>query len=329
MQRYEQIFVLTALAGCARPEEVRPTTHMSPELPEETAETGLVQDTGSPPALDCTRPLPTAPSVSTLDIQTEEDFDFDVYGHIVAQDNSSLLGHGLDGSIVFIAPNIGIDAAGIRALPGDRFVVAQPNTGNVLLVDGQTGSIEVILSGLSAPNGLEVDLTGNVYIAEYGSEGGLSVLEMSSRELQILIEDYPINAVALSPDEQTIYVSSHAYLGGGFSGIVALDRGPDGQWGTSPRLIIETELLLQGLATDVCGNLYAVASSNGTVYRYNIADSTVDLLVDLDDGPLAFYSSARFSPGYGGFLRDRLYVTDRLRIFVLEVDIEGRHILAP
>lgn len=288
-------------------------------------------DTATATLADCAAPLPLGPlPYTTLPVRTEEDFDFDLDGRLVAQDGASLVGYRRDGSVELISPNVGSDAAGIRALATGDYVVAQPDTGVIKLVFGATGATRNAMTGLSAPNGVEAALDGLVYVGEFSSFGSLRALDPYTGEDVVLVDREAVNAIGLSPDEATMYISSHGYFGAGaFDGVAALDRAADGTW-SAPRTIVETGSLIQGLTTDVCGNLYAVASQDGLVVRYNVADGSVDELVDLGNGGLlSFFSSARFSPGFGGFSRTALYVTDRTKIYVIEVGIEGRHILTP
>lgn len=336
---------LAAVAGgCAG--QPAPAT----DAPAPTDDPGTPPPTGTPPTgddddddvtadtadtaatlADCAAPLPIGPlPYTTLPVRTEEDFDFDLDGRLVAQDGASLVGYRMDGSVELISPNVGADAAGIRALATGDYVVAQPDTGVVKLVYGASGATRNAMTGLTAPNGVEAGRDGLVYIGEFSSFGSLLSLDPYSGAERTLVDGEAVNAVGLSPDEATLYISSHGYFGAGaFDGVATLERAADGTW-SAPQLIVPTTSLIQGLTTDVCGNLYAVSSHDGLVVRYNIADGSVDELVDLGDGGLlSFYSSARFSPGFGGFSRTALYVTDRTRIYAIEVGIEGRHILAP
>ncbi|MEQ1500595.1 MAG: hypothetical protein ABMB14_00120 [Myxococcota bacterium] len=311
-----------------------PTTDGSTSGTDGASSTG---DTG--PTLPTTDPDCLAPRVEgpvpfgTIErIQTEEDFDFDRDGHLVAQHGNDLLGYLRDGGTAVVAPGIGPDAAGIRALTTGDFVVAQPDTGVVKLVDGLTGGSVNAFTDLRSPNGVEAGVDGFVYLSEFTLSGKLRMVEPYTGAERLLLGDSPINAIALSPDEQVLYVSSYGYGGGGaFNGIAALDREPDGSWNVFPREVLAAEALIQGLVTDKCGNLYSVESQTGIVRRYNLADQTVDVLANLGDAGgygYGFFSSARFGPGIGGWNRTELYVTDRARIYVMDVGIEGRHVLA-
>lgn len=338
-------WALAVVAACADPgpdaagpEDGAPTpTPSTPPEPSSTPPTAPTTPPTTPitePTVDCSA-LPALDLPLTYDkitrIQTEEDFDFDQYGHLVAQNGSSLVGYWRDDpSIDVISPNVGLDAAGIRALATGDFIVAQPVGGAVKLVDGMTGGTSNALTGLRFPDGLEVGEDGYAYVTQFDVfSGGLHQFDPYTGQELELLPDSPINGVALSPDELTLYVSSFGYTGSNpFDGVAALSREPGGTWQLPATEIAPVNALIQGLVTDVCGNLYMVVSDTGEVYRWSIATGQLELLADLPTAGYGFYSSARFGAGHGGWLRNELYVTDRTGIYVLDVGIDGRHILA-
>lgn len=289
-----------------------------------TADTGPVPDPIDP---RCLEPLPVDGfEVHTINrIQTEEDFDFDLDGHLVAQGGNNLLGYLRNGDRSTLSPNIGADAAGIRALPSGDFVVAQPDSGVVKLVDRVTGGTVNAATGLNGPNGLEVGLDGSVYVSEFQNNGGLKQFDLYGGPVRVLVANEAANSIALSPDELRLYVSTFSFGQGG-GHVVGLSRpDTDSDWGP-PEQLMETRGLVQGMTTDICGNLYLVDTRTSDLFRYNVDDATLDRLLSLD---AVLVSSARFGPGIGGWNRNDLHVTDRSRIYVVDMGIDGRHVLAP
>jgi sugar lactone lactonase YvrE len=288
-------------------------------------------DTGSTwPALPvdpaCLEPPPAAPRpFEALPVLTEEDFDFDAEGRLVAQDLDALVGYTRDGALTVLSPAVEGDPAGIRVLPTGDVVVAHPALGTVSLVDGATGGVTMVLGGLQSPNGLEVGRDGAVYVSEFVRGGGVRQIDPYTGAFEILTRAGSINAIALSPDERVLYLSDWSYP---TFGVVAIDRRPDGSWDDAVRTVVTDLPAVQGLSTDVCGNLYAVDYSDGGVYRIDPATGAVELLVEVGTLPTVF-SSARFSPGIGDFRRTSLYVTDRTAVYEIDIALPGHHPLAP
>ncbi|MCA9492993.1 MAG: hypothetical protein KC621_23845 [Myxococcales bacterium] len=289
-----------------------------------TGATGHTGDAGP----DCDT-LPAGPYEmhSTNVIRTEEDFDFDDDRYLLTQSGVSLAGVTRTGQTSILVSNIGVDAAGIRTLPSGDILIAQPDTGVVRRVDASTGGSVAILSSLLFPNGLEVSSDGRGFVSEFVATGRVREFNPITGNNRIILEiPYPNNMV-LSPDEQVLYVLASTGQFGGTSRVMALDRVVDG-WASQPREILSSPQFLGGIAVDVCGNLYVTEYSSGRVGRILMPEQRVEAIADLGLlGGFGYYSSARFSPGYGGWSATELYVTDRFELFTIDLGIEGRHVL--
>ncbi|MEQ1508649.1 MAG: hypothetical protein ABMB14_40855, partial [Myxococcota bacterium] len=276
--------------------------------------------------------LPAGPfeGFTTSVVHTEEDFDFDKLGYLLTQDNTSLAAFERTGASHLVSPNIGSDAAGIRSLPNGDVVVAQPDTGALRKVTYDTGATTTVLGGIVFPNGLEVGVDGYVYSTEYTRNGLVRQIDVESGDITVIAElDYP-NNLALSPDEQVLYlVVSEGPLGGAGSDVVALDRGADGAWGPDARPVGSSPDQLGGITTDTCGNVYVVAIGTGQLVRIEVATGAMTTIAQLPSGGLVSqYSSLRFGAGIGAWGRTELFVTNRVSLTVFDVGVEGRHVLA-
>src|SRR5689334_8865292 len=130
-------WVVGLVVACRGPEPVQdppePTPVPAPQpVVHDTVETGTTPtDTGTPPLPEpsCDE-LPEGPYewISSSQVHTEEDFDFDRDGFLVLQSYQDLVGITRDGMMSVIGTNVGIDVAGIRTLPTDDYVVAQQDT---------------------------------------------------------------------------------------------------------------------------------------------------------------------------------------------------------
>lgn len=293
-----------------------------------TGPTGGTADTGSAHTaepFDCsTIPAGTRPFISTDVISTEEDFDFDATGLLLAQYNYSIKGTDRYGNVQVVATGLSGDAAGIRVAPSGDFVYASPDDGRLVGVARATGGSRTLLSGLRVPNSLEMDSDGVVYAAEFTANGRIVALDTNTlvdEELGRL--DY-VNGMTLSMDEQVLYLASSTSYWYGQTTISAVDRQPDGSF-SGLRHIVDCPTFVTSLAIDVCGNLYMVAYNDGRVFRYTESTDTFEQLADL--GSFGGFSSVRFSPGLGGFSTTSLYATNRARLYEIDLGVEGRHVL--
>lgn len=281
--------------------------------------------TGGVPACDT---LPTGPvGVTSSDvISTEEDFDFDATGLLLAQNYSSIVGTDRYGATTVVATGLSGDAAGIRVAPNGDFVYASPDDGRLVGVSRANGGSRTLLSGLRVPNSVEMDTAGIAFVAEFWSNGRIVWLDTNTLESgEVGRLDY-VNGMTLSNDERVLYVASANGYWTGPTTIYAADRAKDGTF-SGLREITQLPTLVTSLAVDDCDNLYLLAYNDGRVFRYDVAADVFTELANLGGIGYAGFSSIRFSPGLGGFSTTALYATNRLRLYEVDVGIGGRHVL--
>jgi hypothetical protein len=328
-----------ALIGCRRPTPATeppptgPDTAISVEVTAETAATGdtaATEPTETGPDPDCLVPPPPGPfsfQVSSA-LATEEDFDFDIDGFLICQRVGSILAMNRQGQTHVISPS-GVDAAGIRSLSTGDVVVADPATGSLGLVQYPSGATELILGGITQPNGLEATSDGQILSSEYMGNGRIRLVDPYTGAASLVGTMSWPNNMALSPDEQTVYVVASPDFR---EGVIAKIERTDTGW-SQPEVLYVHDSLLGGITTDKCGNVYAVEFSGGRVFRLAVGsgtstsgEPTPELIADLNSS--GSFSSARFGHGLGGWERTELFVTSRGQMFVIDVGIEGRHVLA-
>ena len=193
-------------------------------------------------------------------------------------------------------------SAGLRATSEGIFVYA---SGDSLSRVNEFDAPELVLGGLSYPNGMDVDLDGWVYVAEQ-SGGRVRRINAETGEFTIVAEglNNP-NGVSFSPDYQTLYVGS---FGGGL--IYAIHLDPD----------MSTESVetfysgigggsLDGMAVDACGNVYVDEYIAAIVWRIPPDGSSIEAVVDLS-ADTGWIPNMQFGSGYGGWDPLTLYVLD-------------------
>ncbi|MEZ4236127.1 MAG: hypothetical protein R3F59_08190 [Myxococcota bacterium] len=277
----------------------------------------------------CLEPPPAGPLpfVRSSALRTEEDFDFDRDGFLDSQGGvggQDLVGMTRQGQSHVVAPNIGVDAAGIRSLPSGDLVVAQPDTNALRLVTYGSGGSRLILD-VTNPNGLETTSDDLVFSSEYRQGGRVRLVDPYTGQASIIATmDWP-NNMALSPDETVLYVAASPSAWGGTGVIARIEKDAEGGWG-DPEPFFSHDTAIGGITTDICGNVYAVEFTGGVVFRLPADGSAPEVLADL--GRSGTYSSMRFGHGLDGWERTELFVTNRSDMFVMDVGIPGRHVLA-
>lgn len=280
--------------------------------------------TSVPFTWDCTTPLPAAPVPFTnqTGYSEAEDFDFhpDGWAGLVYQTN--LVGKDRYGGTTVISPDVSSNAASTRVLSTGDWVISDVSGGRVIRVDHVTGAKETLLGGLSWPNGIEVGSNDDLYMTDF-STGRVFTFNAWNPDpvTQIDIGQPQANGIALSPDEQTLYV-----VLSWTAAVIAYDRQPGGGWSAARVVLLIPGADFQGLVSDYCGNLYVTDAYPGQ-HSYIIrirADETNDgIIATLPSG---YVPNAHFGHDIGGWNRFMLYASDREqgRLFELDVGVPGK-----
>lgn len=323
------MLILTLAIACKPSAGKGPGTHDTDTdtTPPDTATTTTTVDTSPPTETgtttttppDCDN-LPVGPvAISSFDITTTEDFDFDALGFLVYSDWVNFVAEDAYGNEEVVAPGIN-DTRGIQILSDGNIVAAYIGEGRVGYTDRITGGGTTLISGLSAPNALDVGDDDLVFVSETGIPPRVRAFDRDTLEETSVAGDfsYP-NGLALSPDQQTLYVADS------YAGIYKVVKDPkSGVWGDK-ELLFDPQDSYDGIETDICGNVYTVGFTNGEVVRFNPETLESVMLYDIDDPQAFLYNAIRWGSGRGGWRRDVLYVTNRRVVFALEVGIEGRN----
>ncbi len=284
--------------------------------------------------LDALEPLPLEPE--RIDgIVTEEDFALAADGSLISIDgNGNLVRNTPDGDLKLIASGVSEEAAGIAILPGGDVVVADVYEGGLIRIDPETGGQDMLLSGLSYPNGVAVHRDGWVAVAEHDG-GRVRRVDPDTGDSIVLATDlYNPNGISFAPDWSALYVGS---FGGGTVHSIALDEDGDAGevkiWAQMPGADQATgdpwgdfgQLGLDGIATDICGNVYvtAYAASGGNLFRFSGPGEEPELVADV---PASWIPNLEFGNGVGPWEPTLLYVSSRDddTMFALEVGVPGR-----
>lgn len=201
-------------------------------------------------------------------------------------------------------PGLG-DVRGMRFLPDGRLAMAHPEDGSVYLLDPTTGSYTVAASGLVTPNGVAIDVEGRIAVATSQRIVRIDPATGDIEEL-VFMERTSFDGIVYSPDFRRLYFNEE------LGQVHWIDFADDGTWseplgGVQVGHPLVPFGILDGMAVDVCGNLYA-NEMNGKVWRV-WTDGEIEQVAEV--GGISIIPALNFGlPAQGGWVADHLYVMD-------------------
>ncbi|MCA9493784.1 MAG: SMP-30/gluconolactonase/LRE family protein [Myxococcales bacterium] len=250
-------------------------------------------------------------------VRRTEEFAFDAVGGMVnAAENDGIYRTSYSGNPVLLAPYSSWEIAGVRVTPdGAALALCDEAAGQIVAVDLQTGGQRVMASGLPSPNSIGFDQRGWLYVAAFGQVTRYRGVGAPA-ELLLSRPGVDFDGIAFAPDDSAVYWNADS-LGDIY--VATMDAAGEVLDVRTPlRLQVTAEL--DGMTTDVCGNLYVIAT-NGQLRRIR-TDHSQETLIAANG---RYTTAISFGSGLGGFERDHLYMMDRSDgLLDLELGIEGR-----
>ena len=313
--------------ACVQPEQIEPNR----PNPVDKTVTGTTQtvsdretaDTGTPPADLCPGTLPNVSGIyDDTSFVTEEDFDFDGGGFLLTQSNSNISALDREGNVEIISIPGFHDPSGIRVLSTGDIALAEPDTGGLRVVYRATGATEIVMSGLTNPNGVAADSGGYVYVSEFTPNGRVAIIDPYTAENWLIADDLPTpNGLALSNDESKLYILTD-------NSIMVTERlGPTSFGPLSVFTPLPAGTSFWSLTLDICDNIYTVNYTSGEVVRITADGMSTEILTDISE--FGSFSALRFGGGEGGWERETLYVTSRQKLFAVPIGLAGKPPVAP
>ena len=224
-----------------------------------------------------------------------------------------------------ISPNISSWTSGTRVLSTGDYVVADSNSGSVTRIDHATGSQVDLASNFQWPNSIDVGSNDDLYISDFSTGEVVRMNAWNPDDNEFIGGGLDqANGVALSPDEQTLYV-----IESWKATVVAFDRDPGGNGWNGPRMIVYIPNgNFQGLNVDYCGNLYITDvwidnQDYSNILRATPDGASVEIVTQI---PSWYVPNLRFGTDIGGWVRTSLYASDRDlgKIYEFDVGMPGR-----
>ncbi len=256
------------------------------------------------PGVDCDAlpALPDAPELVWSGYDGSEDLAFDGAGRVALKRGGQVVLVGPDQSESVLAEGFP-QIYGTRYLIDGALLVALPQSG-VLQTISPGGDIVDVASGLSSPNGVYVDPDGRVWVTEFGAS---RVVRFAADWTSTTIYAGPMagsaNGVVFDPTRGLLFFTNY-----GAGRLLRLAIDAQGQPVGEPAQVTSIDgAKLDGLALDVCGNIYAVDQGGSALYRVRL-DGAGELVST--DPPVKFPTNVA-NPQFGrgpGFAEDSLYL---------------------
>ncbi len=286
------------------------TTFETNPLPTGTTTSGT-----TPTPAQCAVPPPTSSNRLSLDYPGEE-FIFNDRGHFVTAVDwaGTVANMRRDGEWSFTAPIDSNEVAGVDIDLDGNLIVADEGNGALIAV-ANNGSTSVILGSINSPNSIAVGANGALYATDYDT---LLRVDIATGANEVLAEfpGHDLDGLAFSPDFRTLWFNQDDE---GEVFRMNLDASGDAI-DVQHVLSIDTipgAVELDGMITDVCGNLY-ILRMDGLVSRL-LADGSFELdYFQIDDA--SYTSALHFGSGIDGWESDHLYVMGRSG-FLEEIDV--------
>jgi len=275
---------------------------------------------------------PTPPfDFTTISVVSGEDIAFDDEGNLIGMSGGDLFKSTKDGVSTVWIPGAGC-ASGLRAQqPSGDIVCNGPDT--VLHFDKEDGTKTVVATGLSYPNGIEVDLDGFSYHSEQTS-GEVTKVDPDTGESWVIASGLSSpNGMSFSPDYRTLYVGSFC---GGI--IYKIEFDGSGEPGPATEFITASSPegsavgmtgCFDGMGVDCCGNVYVNDYGIINTYRISPDGETIEIAADLSP-PSSWIPNMQWGSGLGGWDRNNLYVADIYgAVYEIPVGIPSKYLSYP
>jgi len=327
--------------GCSgkalSPEDTSQPTGITPTTG--TTSTGTTTTTGTTPTTGTTSTTGTSKKTEEVDCSVEpalpfsfveldnfgsaEDFDFDADGFHGSVEDGNLLLRSKYGDVSILYPGLGRETAGTRQLPNGDWVIAIVSRGTLVKVN--TEGMEVLLSDLAYPNGVEVTSDGYVYVSE--NDGGRVRRVHSETGESMIVASGLVgpNGLVETVDGETLYVGTcPVSYGYDRARVYAVHRtGPD-SW-AEPEIVLESPDFgcIDGITVDACGRVYYADFWPSNLWRVHLDTGERELAADLD---ALWVPNLRWGPDIGGWSSTVIHASDRMReyIYTIETNLPGK-----
>lgn len=237
-------------------------------------------------------PDPAEPAIRRVaDLVGPEGLCFDLAGNLFVGSTTGRIVRVRENGIVSVLAETGRSLAGLATGPQGEIFAAAFTTGEVLAVtpDGRVG---VATSGLDSPNGLVIDPNGRTLVSAFGLGGRpqVALIEFDGTFRTLTRQVVTPNGLTFGPDG-ALYVAETSR-----NRVLRFDYDLSGTELGTPSVFVDGATLVDGIAFDSGGNLYASGGGNVLVFR-NDEQRTRRRFLSPEQGDVAGPASIAFAFG--------------------------------
>ena len=242
-----------------------------------------------------------------------EGLAFDDAGHLVGGNIGSLFKAQYKKPAEVWVANLKQRAA-LAFLPTGDLMVNDNFTGTVWRVSPEGIKVPVV-TGLTYPNGMTIDMEGLTYVTDETNSLVIQIQPYGDNDYEVLSAGTILhpNGITFDPGYTRLYVAG--WQGDGF--IWIMDRAPDGVFGPPEKWSVQLGNGLDGLETDICGNVYVNDYSKGGMIRLPPDGQSFNYVVDES----FWIPNMQWGAGLGGWSPTRMYVPNGSTHEIFEIDV--------
>jgi sugar lactone lactonase YvrE len=254
-------------------------------------------------------------TVTILPASASGDLTFDGEGFLLlaADRNIVRLARGAVATTV-VTNALGADRIlyGIRGLTDGSIVITDNRANSLTRIDVAGGRREF---EMNAPIQFVRGPGGALYVA--GSEGELFLFDPSSGRTTVLAQtDGALRGITFSPDFKTLYVAERRSRS-----LRSFKLRADGTVEPPITWVSGLGAAADGLATDICGNVYVADNSGHPLLRVTAKGARLE---PISDGSAARLSALAFGSGRQGWDERSLYAVSEVRGGLYEIQVGTR-----
>jgi hypothetical protein len=266
------------------------------------------------PASRCSspRPLPVT-ARRVIEGRPSDDIAFDRDGHLVGFDRQAVVRLLRSGAVEPLATDvIGNRGGTLSALPGGELIVGDFQRSRAVRLT-TSGQVAPIAGDVPSPMKMVRGPGQALYVT--GKGGTITrISETDNRVSTAATTSFDLGGLSFGSDYRVLYVGALTT-----DGIYALDVQADGSL-SPPRLWRAGVDRAQALATDECGDVYAISEGDARIRRVRASGAEVVASV-----PQAFMWSLAFGSGRQGWSGTALYAQEPGgRVHELELGVAGQ-----
>lgn len=258
-----------------------------------------------------------------------EDLAMSGFGTFVGASGSDLLEVDENATASSWATNVPTPILGARYTAGGALLIATFMQGSIQIIT-EGGVAQLFADGFDTPNGIYPDGDENVWVTDFGADEVIRInRDRSLTTIASGASATEANGILYDDLRRMVFWTTYSDS--------QLWRASIGQGGTpgAPTMVADLQGTSDGIALDVCGNIYVVDHNNGGSSRLDrvfldetgTLDGQIEEIAGTDE-LLSNCANAQFGHGFQTYEQSIYLVGNPGDVYVIDLQIDG-HPIAP